>query len=278
MNTAFKYAYVGFATVFFALMWGLHMRANLVAPPAGDYFVDYETLLRPDEVDPPPTVWGIYLGDLKVGGCTIKITREENRDIMVRAKTTATKAVTAVLGFEEGLDIEFQASISPLRGVHMLWVNSEQADIRIRGKLVDGEMHIIGRIGNQKVKTSIPHNRNWILGGALSPMTVMPELNRNMIGASWTLRMLDPLSGGVRPMEVTATVVEIADIVLDEQPEPVFKLLFRTRRAVWYAWVRQNGELLVQGSPLPIILRREDLPADVMDILLRSRRVPQRGR
>jgi hypothetical protein len=59
------------------------------------------------------------------------------------------------------------------------------------------------------------------------------------------------------------------DLERDAEPERVFKLRFELDNRYWGAWVRADGEPLLQQlpPPLPLVLRREDINEKALQTL-----------
>jgi hypothetical protein len=254
-----KYALVFSIASFFAVMWGLLLRAHVPTPVAAPVRPDYDNLLKLDEEE-RFTRWGIYLGPKRVGRADMTVARLQDGTVSVRA-VSELKLDTAsrlLFGLSGKLDVLFGATVSPLRGLLAFNMKSKLLKSDLQGSVRGGEILLTGHVGDQRVRTSLPYDEDKLLGEAFSPLTSLPELKKSQVGQRWTMSMLNPITGALE--DVTATVRSYKDIDLAGDDVRVFELSFSARTNHWSSWVTEDGEILVQGTPFGLTLRREDLP------------------
>jgi len=261
-----KYAFVLGVTVFFAVMWGLLIRRNLSVPGTVSLQPDYDALLGPEQ-QKREEQWGVYFGSRRIGRSELRITREMNGFILIRSDTLITiePAVRYVLGISGDLDIRFKASISPLRGLNDFQVVSERLDTSLLGAVSESGIRILGHIGQDDVRTVLPYSPDVFFGEVLSPLAALPELSPDDVGRLWTVDMVNPFAGGIQ--RVTVKVAASRQVDLADGRTRVYRLSFTTGAARWESWVNEDGGVLIQGTPFGVTIRREDLPADVVEQL-----------
>lgn len=256
-----KYAFVLGTAAFFATMWGFLIRRNLPKPGAQTLGPNYAELLEPGQQRRRES-WGVYFAGQRIGRSALRIERASGGLLHVRSETEVRlgEAGGYLLGTTGTIDAGFEAYISPLRGLQSFQAESKRLNARFIGTVTDeGTVSINGYLADQKLRTEIPLTRDMFLGEALSPLAGVPELDRADVGRTWTVRMLNPLAGEVQ--EVTVTVAGAEEAEAENERYLVFRLLFTTGTTRWHSWVRQDGNVLIQGTPFGITLRREDLPA-----------------
>lgn len=257
---------------FFALMWGVYLRANLFAPASGlGAPAGYDSLLEPGQERRTMT-WGIYLGELRVGSSTTDIRRESGDLTAIRTTTRftdrVTRAVRLLAPVEGDLVVEFRADVSPLLGLRSFRLNVDALDILLQGIPQDDGLRLTGHAGDRAIRETLPFERRNVVSSTLTPVAAAEGLTEASLGQSWEVTMVVPLTSQVRTVQVTP--VERRTLVVstepDAEPEPVFKLQFRMGADSWVAWVRADGDPLVQTlpPPLPVVLRREDLNTDAL--------------
>jgi hypothetical protein len=266
MERALKSAAVLVLACFFALMWGLYLQRQIMTRPTANLNPGYENLLRPQEEE-RVMVWGIYFGNTRVGRTRTRIVRESSSAMRISSNTRlspgATRAVASLTGRDEPIVMEFQAEVAPLRGLQHFHLEVEALDIALNGRMLNGTLQLTGNVGGRKLKESMPMGRNPVVGSTFSPISSVSDITKDNIGESWQFTIVQPLTGELQKVSVTPVTSTMVPVESgpDAEPEPVFKLQFRWNENNWSAWVRADGEPLVQQlpPPLPLTLRREDI-------------------
>lgn len=271
LQRAGKLAALFAVTAFFAVMWGLLLRDHLRTQSAAQMRPNYDSLLKPGEQE-RNTDWAVYFGTTRIGLLTMKVWREPDSTITVRtnAAITISQAARYVVGITGDLDLEFQATISPLRGPMFFQVNSKLLDAALQGTVRDNEIHLAGHLGPERIRTSLPYEQDTLLGEALSPLTALPELKESQVGRSWDINMVNPITGAVQ--KVTIAVAGSKKIVLNGSKVRAFELTFVAGASHWASWVTEDGDVLVQGTPFGLIMKRQDLPESVLSELTTTTR------
>ncbi len=250
-------------TAFFAVMWGLLIKQHLRTASATEMRPNYDNLLGPDEQE-RSSAWGIYFSGLRIGRLDMRVRRETDGTIEVR--TTAAVSINAaaryIVGVSGDLDAKFLATISPLRGLMFFQVDSKLLDASLRGSVHENEIMLVGHVGEERIRTTLPYDPDTLFGEALSPLTALPELRESQVGRSWTIDMVNPITGDVQ--KVTIAVAGSKRIVLGGKKVRAFDLTFTAGSSRWASWVTESGEVLIQGTPFGLTMQREDLPADVL--------------
>lgn len=249
--------------VFFAVMWGLLLRENLVVAPSRPIHIDYAKILKPDEKE-RTAAWGMYVGNRKVGRTEVRVQRTEDGFIETATKTNVELGAWAnvVPGISGSYDLSFTTTVSPLRGLQSFQAGSERLNADMLGIVSKGAIVLQGHIGNRKVKSRIPYGQGRLLGPALSPIAELPELNPNMVGRNWRLDVVNPLLGTLH--EVNVEIVRADEMEIGGASATVYQLDFSGSVGDWRSWVTQDGWVLVQGTPFGLVLRDESLtPAEL---------------
>jgi hypothetical protein len=251
---------------FCAVMWALLIRANLSRPALPNSPPDYGALLAPGETERVEQ-WGIYLGPQRVGGSTMRIAREGDGAISIATEVRADlgQAARYMVGSAGPFKVELHAEVSPLRGLRSWEVNSEALDARVLGVVRGDRMLIRGRLRGRTVKTDLPYEPGRLISEAFSPLTAMPPLDERQVGRSWSMAVLNPVTGDIQ--DVTVHVVRSLEVRIGGEPVRVFQLDFEVPNGKWPSWVTGQGRVLMQGTPFGLTLRREDLPAQVLRVL-----------
>ena len=260
---------------FFALMWGLLLRQHLHTSRPATLQPAYDQLLKPGQQQRDEQ-WGVYFSGHRIGKSEVKITRDGEGQFHVRSQTQITIDPTARLltGLAGDLDISFEATISPLTGPRDFQVISERLDTRLMGTAGDNGMHIAGHVGAEHVRTVLPVSPDLLLGEVFSPMTSLPELGKGDVGRTWSVDMVNPLAGGMQTVMVH--VAAVREVELAGGKARVYRLDFTTGNGRWACWVQQDGDLLIQGTPFGLTIRREDLPPGVVEQLEAEQPEPPR--
>ena len=266
LDRLIKYGLVLAIAAFFAVMWGLLLKQHFPTLHPATLTPAYAQLLKPGQQSREDS-WGVYFAGRRIGKSDVRITRDAEGQFRVRSNTQITidPAVGLLIGLAGVVDITFEATISPLVGPRDFQVNSDRMHTRIMGTVGEDGIRVIGYVGAERVRALLPASRDLILGEVLSPMTTMPKLSRGDVGRTWSVDMVNPLAGGMQT--VTVRVAATREVELAGGRTRVFRLDFNTGNSRWVSWVQQDGELLIQGTPFAVSLRREDLPPAVVEQL-----------
>lgn len=266
LDRLIKFGLVMAVTGFFAVMWGLLLAQHLPASGHSTLRPAYGQLLKPGQKERNEQ-WGVYFAGRRIGRSVVEITRDAEGQMRVRSTTQITiePVMRLLTGLSGDLDVRFEASISPLTGLRDFQLNSDRIDARLLGTTGEGALHITGYIGNEHIRTVLPYSPDVMLGEAFSPLTSLPELTKDDVGRAWSVDMINPLAGGMQTVAVR--VAAMREVELAGGKTRVFRLDFATGSSRWASWVQQDGELLVQGTPFGLTIRREDLPASVAEQL-----------
>jgi len=258
---------------FFALMWGLVLREHVRLSPAQHVRPDYASLL-PEDRPFRETTMGIYMGNKRIGQTRTVIRRNELGELQIRSRTYFPLGALPrfVRPGADGVDVEFVAELSPLQGLRMMRLFSSALGMNLVGTVAENRLHVRGTVGAQRFETEVPYDVDVFFGQALSPLAGLADLRRAKVGDVWTFQMVNPLLGSVE--EVRATVESRREVELNGEPTVLYRLLFCAQNQVWHAWVTEGGEVLVQGTPFGVVLRRDDLSRE----LLRELGEPLRGK
>jgi hypothetical protein len=261
VNGASRYIVVLGIAAFCATMWGLLIRGHISVEPHSRLVPDYDSLLPPGETE-RTTTWGIYLAEARIGDAVLEVQRQDDGTIWLKNRTRigVPGVMHYVLGTNDDLTVEFQTGISPLTGPEYFQLSSESHDVRLFGNVVGDSMTVTGFVRGEEIRASLPYDKGTLLNELLSPLVSTPELSEDTVGYSRTVDMVNPLSADIE--KVTLTVMAPQEIPFEGEPVKVFRLSFATARAMWSTWITEASDVLVQGTPFGIVLRREDLPAD----------------
>ncbi len=273
MDRLLRNALILAITGFFAVMWGLLLRQNLVLQVQGPLRPDYERLLPPGEHERVER-WGVYFGKSRIGAARLRVARDPEGYLELESNTNIDvgEAGSLLFGTPPSIGITFRARISALRGLQSFTARSDALEARFLGSVEGDSIRISGQVADQGIRTTVPYDTGSFLTEALSPMVSVPELRESDLGRTWQLRMLNPLAGGIQNVNVrvqSSRQVELADGTLS-----VFRLVFTSPSGRWHSWVTGEGRILVQGTPLGLSLRREGLPAAVASALEAQGAVP----
>jgi len=254
---------------FFAVMWGLMLRAHLPLGGRTQLAPNYDSLLRPDERERTAT-WDIYLGPLRIGKSVMTARREEDGTIRIQTASDIALAQSAkyVVGVTGNLDVQFEATVSPLRGPTFFQASSKLLDMDVVGLIEQDGIHLRGHVGGEHVQTTLPYSPGGLLGEALSPLAALPELKQSEVGKSWIIDVMNPIAG--RLEKVTVRIARSREVVLGGKTVRVFQLAFATGTSRWDSWVTERGEVLVQGTPFGLTIQREDISPEVVNELRRE--------
>ena len=266
MSRFLRLAFVFGSAAFFAVMWGRLLRAHLPSAQPPPFRPDYARLLAEDQ-ESTSAEWDVYFADQRVGKCMTAIERTSTGQITLQANTLVSVGplVSRVLGVSGDLDLAFRAGVSPLRGLQSFDAESRALDTVLRGAVLRGEIMLSGDVGGERVNARVPFEEDALLGGALSPLAGLPQLDERSVGTSWRLHLVNPIVG--RLEEVIGTVMGYRTVLLDGKETDVFQVRFMAGSNQWTSWVTSEGDALVQGTPFGITLRRADVPSEVIGTL-----------
>jgi hypothetical protein len=247
-------------------MWGLLIRENSPGVRSVELRPSFDRLLPPDE-EQRSASWLAYFGGVQVGTAYMFAQRMDTDDISVQAVTRifTNSAASVLFGSDEDIVIKFEMRVSALRGLNDFRLECKQMGAALIGTLTPDALRVSGVIGNQKVNTSMPFQRDMLVASMLSPIAALPELTGTDVGRTWSFQMVNPLAGGVQ--QVNVRVAGTREIDLPEQTADAFLLQFSTGTARWTAWILANGEVLMQGTPLGLVLQRADLTPEAISQL-----------
>jgi len=271
-----KNAVVFAVAVFFALMWGLLIRERIVARQVDALAAVYDRVLKPGEGRREST-FGIYFMGRRFGLTRSVVARLPDDSIRARSDTEIDvgPALEPVIGVSGTIKVSFNAIIEPLSGIRHFTLTSEALGVRLYGLCREGELDIAGSLRGRKISTSVPFNQRQFVTDMFSPLSGLPDLDENAVGTTWRLHVVNPLLGGVE--QVTAKVESSMRVPTGSGAVLVFLITLNTSRSRWKTWVNADGEVLVQGTPIGLTLRREDIEPSIMRaILAREGAIPSR--
>jgi hypothetical protein len=253
---------------FFAVMWGLMLRKKVVMAPPQPVRPNYDRLLGPEEEFRTVT-FGIYRGASRLGRTRSTI-RRQNGTLQLQSDTRFELGHLMKFMAPEAqtLEISFSAHIAPLHGLRYMRVNCTQLDLDLRGFVREEQLQVRGRVGGQKVSHSVPYTKQPFVGETLSPMSGLPNLNRASPDDVWTMHVVNPLLGGVQ--EIRVTLLRTREVGVGEETIRVHELDFQGAGRSWQACVTGDQEVLVQGTPFGLTLRRESIPPELWAFVRRK--------
>ena len=266
LDRVIKYGFVMAVTGFFAAMWGLLLLQHFPASGHSTLRPAYAQLLKPDQNERNEQ-WGVYFAGRRIGRSAVEITRDMGGQMDVRSTTLITiePVMRLLTGLSGDLDVSFEASVSPLTGLHDFQLSSDRIGVRMLGTAGEGALHITGHVGKEPIRTVLPYSPDVMLGETFSPLASLPKLSKSDLGRTWSVDMINPLTGGMQT--VTVRVAAMREVELAGGKTRVFRLDFATGSSRCASWVQQDGELLIQGTPFGLTLRREGLPPSVANQL-----------
>jgi len=250
----------------FALTWGLLLRERIGMSTGPTVVPKYEELLSEGE-DRRDARMGIYLGPQRIGETQTTVERSTFGSFYVRSLTRVEiKDLPAYMFRTVGdVTIEFFADISPLTGLRSIQVTCPRLDVRLIGTVREGQLVMRGVMAGERITKSIPFMGGPFLGEAFTPMAGLPDLKRARKGDRWTMLLVNPIVGSVQAIRVTVEDRRIVGRGADKCT--LLRLGFNSGSQVWQSWVTAEGDVMVQGTPLGLTLRREDMPQAVRDAI-----------
>ncbi len=248
---------------FFAVMWGTVLRERLDRPPAPAIRPIYDAILKKDEQRRDFSM-GIYIGSKRLGTTTTEVERVESGNIVVHNSTrlelgALPKYIAPLAG---GLEVDFFADISPLQGLRLVRLFSDALGMRLIGTVEDKRLVIKGAVGGQRFESEVPYDESLFWGQALAPLAGFPDLKHARVGEAWSVHLINPLVGSVE--EVRVDLESIREVELHGNKTRLYRLLFHVSNHVWVTWIAADGDVLVQGTPFGLTLRRDDLTPQVL--------------
>ena len=104
-----------------------------------------------------------------------------------------------------------------------------------------------------------------MISEAFSPLTAVPSLDEQQVGGNWSVALLNPVTGDFQ--DVAVRVARSQNLRIDGESVKAFRLDFQAPVGEWVCWVTGDGQVLVQGTPFGLTLRREDLPPEALRAL-----------
>lgn len=255
---------VATVTIFFAVMWGLHIRSQVTLPGGEGGSLDYSRLLGPGQTEVNRS-YGIYFFGSRLGATDTHIEEEADGTIRVQNITNLKpgSGIERVLNVSVDVTIEFSARASPLSGIKHFSLFSQELGVMLNGRPSDDGFRVTGRFRGDNVNMTVPVSERRFIGGLLSPMAGLPELSAETVGRTWQITMVNPLEGSVQNVQVK--VQHRRSVSVDSEEWAIYRLELSAGGKTWQSWVRENGELLIQGTPFGLTLRQEDLPEAVLE-------------
>ena len=256
-------------TAFFAVMWGLLIRSHVVVPAEMLVGPDYDRLLPAGQNERVES-WGIYMGRTRIGESEMTVRRQDGGTLSVTTDAQLRLGAAAALlpQLSGTLDLLFRAEISPLRGLLRFQVGSERLDATLYGTVHEGELLLRGNAGTKKIDTTVPYDPGKLVAEMFSPLAAFPDLSDSEVGRSWSLDMVNPIAGSVQ--EVLVSLTRSRPLTMGEREVTVYRLTFVSGAGKWHSWVTEDGDVLIQGTPFGVTLRREDMPQGALDELLKD--------
>jgi len=254
---------------FFAVMWALLLGEHIEQQRSAELTVNYERLLPPGQ-QRRETDLGIYFMGRRLGKTHTEVKRLEQGTIQVRSRTQIElgKRLEHVIGASGKININFTASFEALSGLRHFALSCEELGVKLRGIRRDGELVLVGSFHEQRIQTTASLEGGRFVTGAFSPVSGFPELDKNAVGKTWQFHVANPVLGRVE--KVTAKVESSTMVSLNSELVRVFRISVSGPVSRWESWVTADGEILVQGTPYGLTLRREDIPQSVMQQLLQQ--------
>lgn len=253
-------------TCFCAVMWALLIGQHQPRPGSSTFQPNYADLLPPGERE-RGAEWGLYLGPQRIGTSTMRVAREEDGTISLSTNVKANFGAAAkyIAGIAGTFEVDFRAMIGPLRGLLSWQLESRQLEASMVGVVRGDRMLIRGRLHGSPLETEMPYDPEGMISDAFSPMATFPSMSGMAVGQSWTAAILNPLTGSVQ--DVTVRIARMQEIDFGGEQVRAFQLDSQGPGGRWTCWVTEDSQVLVQGTPFGLTLRREDLPAESLRAL-----------
>lgn len=265
-----KYTMILGISCFFAVMWGLIIRQNLSLEHTAAPQVGYDRLLSDDE-DKRQSQYDIYLGERRIGETRSFVEREPGGLIFLETETTFhLGSASDLLNIDkEHVDILFTATVSPLQGLQSIRIMSKSLGIQCVGMVRDERIVLQGSFGGKKISTEVPYASHSIVLEPFTPLQGLSNLREADIGEAWNMHLVNPLTGGVD--SVTLTLMDERVVWLEGSEMRLYLLTLQTRSSIWKTWVTSEGEVLYQGTPVGIFLKREPMHPELWQVIRNSR-------
>lgn len=243
---------------FWAVMMGQLYRREVRHAKVAPLAPAYDRILPPG-VDRIERTMGIYMLQQRFGSARTVIERlQDSVRIDNEIRIDGSRIPKYVRPFDADVEISFLAELTPLTGLRTIQVKAPAFAVSVVGRVVDNQIILRGHIGDQPIEQVLPFAQQSLFSDLLSPLQGLPALGRSDVGRRWTLTLMNPVTG--RPESVAVTVRERMQVVVGGKPTDVYVLEFKTRGSLWNTWVAADGEVLQQGTPFGLVLKREDIP------------------
>lgn len=237
----------GGIVLFWAVMTGLLVHRELRRRPAADPAV-------PAALETSESWLGLYLGDGQRIGFVHLVRRPERRQERAGVALQATAELRARL-FEAPARVRLTGTLwralEQARGEIDARVSSEGHDVRLTGRIENGELRAMLRSGGEMVPVRVPVAAD-LLG--TDPTLLELRLPDLAPGEEATVRGLDPLT--LRPTVVRVRREGDDTIALAGTPTPVRRLAVEAGGTRLTAWVDRDGEIVGAATPWGLELRR----------------------
>ncbi len=211
-----------------------------------------------------------WAGKMRLGATMTNIERRAEGWIAVASNThLALREAANGLGFAaQDIEMEFEADISPLTGLRSFRVRSDAFGLRLVGGVQGEKLLIRGQFGGRPFETSVDTWERLVLSDPLLPVSGPSNLSADRLGDGWAMHVVNPFLQEVE--RVTVRLSNYRDFEVGGEVVRVFKLTFHARGRRWHAWLDEGGDVILQSTPLPlgIMLVREDLPRELIDVLM----------
>jgi len=243
---------------FWAVMMGILLKDHYTKRAIAPLKPTFDKLL-PENATQIERKMGIYLVGKRLGSAETKISRKEDEIHMQNVITVNVGRIpSSIRPFDKDVVIYFDAHFKPISGLNVITISVEALEISLMGRVKDDQMVIAGRIGKKRIAETIPFSQGSLVSDFFSPLHGVPRLTRSDIGRKWTLTLLNPLTA--RPHPVRIEVKNMLKQKIGGKETSVFVLEFSSSKGKWNSWVTGEGEVLQQGTPFMLVLKREDIP------------------
>jgi len=237
----------GGIVAFWAVMTGLLVHRELRRTPAAD-------VPAPAALEARESWLGLYLGDGPRIGFVHLARRPERRQERAGVALQATAELRARL-FEAPARVRLSGTLwralDEPRAELDARVSSEGHDVRLTGRIENGELRATLRSGGEVVPLRVPVAADLIASDPTLLELRLPALGP---GEETTVRGLDPLS--LQPTVVTVRGEGDDTVALGGTPTPVRRLAVEAGGTRLTAWATRDGEIVAAATPWGLELRR----------------------
>jgi hypothetical protein len=265
------YHYFAAAVVaFWLIMMGLLYDRHTSRPRAVPLAASYDRLLPPD-VQKVQRTMGIYLLERRFGTAHTVIRRMQDEILVSNViEIQAERIPKFVRPIERNVVISFDLVFSPLTGLRQVKARVPEFEVNLIGLVQGDELVLTGRIGTERVREVLPFAQNRLLSDFFSPLEGLPRLGPSDVGRKWEVTLMNPFTG--RSEHVLIEIKRLVREKIGGRDVPIYILEFNSQNSLWNTWVTEEGEVLQQGTPFGLVLKREDVP-----FLSREEAPPQPG-